>query len=114
MSKKKHLGADPLAWVGDSRIKVQRRNKPGKQSKPNLQGLQSKNKMIVTSKDRPANERGLAEGWTRTAFIVRKEHLNKVKALAYWTPGLTIKEVLDRALNEYLKEKKVKPIPEKQ
>jgi hypothetical protein len=51
-------------------------------------------------------QRGLQDGWTRATFILRKHHLEKVKALAYWERK-TIKEVIDEALGAYLKEKEV-------
>ena len=49
---------------------------------------------------------GLHDGWTRATFILRKNHLEKLKALAYWERR-TIKEVIDEALESYLKEKRI-------
>jgi hypothetical protein len=46
-------------------------------------------------------QRGLHDGWTRATFILRKHHLEKLKALAYWERK-TIKEVIDEALGSYL------------
>ena len=37
---------------------------------------------------------GLHDGWTRATFILRKNHLEKLKELAYWERR-TIKEVID-------------------
>lgn len=65
----------------------------------------------LKSKDRPSVERGLAPGWTRASIIVRKKHLGKLRALVYWTPGATIKELVDNALGDYLKGKKAKAVP---
>ena len=53
------------------------------------------------------SQRGLQKGWTRNTFILRKEYLEKVKALAYWERK-TIKEVMDEALGSYLKGRKIK------
>ena len=53
-------------------------------------------------------QRGLHDGWTRATFILKKNHLEKLKALAYWERR-TIKEVMDEALEGYLKGKKIKP-----
>jgi hypothetical protein len=50
---------------------------------------------------------GLREGWTRATFILREDHLEKIKWLAYWKRK-NIKEVMDEALEEYLKGKKIK------
>jgi len=47
---------------------------------------------------------GLHDGWTRATFILRKHHLEGLKALAYWERK-TIKEVIDEALGSYLKTK---------
>jgi hypothetical protein len=51
-------------------------------------------------------QRGLQDGWTRATFILRKQHLEELKALAYWSRR-TIKEVMDEALGSYLKEKRI-------
>jgi hypothetical protein len=50
---------------------------------------------------------GLREGWTRATFILREDYLEKIKSLAYWKRR-NIKEVMDEALEEYLKGKKIK------
>jgi hypothetical protein len=50
---------------------------------------------------------GLREGWTRATFILREDYLGKIKALAYWKRK-NIKEVMNEALEEYLKGKKIK------
>jgi hypothetical protein len=50
---------------------------------------------------------GLREGWTRATFILREGYLEKIKSLAYWKRK-NIKEVMDEALEEYLKGKKIK------
>jgi len=49
-------------------------------------------------------QQGLQDGWTRATFILRKNHLEKLKALAYWERR-TIKEVIDEALDSYLEGK---------
>lgn len=56
-----------------------------------------------------SSQRGLQDGWTRATFILKKNHLEKLKALAYWERR-TIKEVIDEALGNYLKGKKIKPM----
>jgi uncharacterized protein YnzC (UPF0291/DUF896 family) len=55
------------------------------------------------------SQRGLQKGWTRNTFILRKEYLEKIKALAYWERK-TIKDLVDEALGLYLKGRKIKPI----
>jgi len=91
MARKARLGTDPLDWIGDTRGK-------GKQGLPRK------------SKDRPSIERGLPPGWTRATFIVRQDQLDKLKALSYWYRR-PIKELVQEALANYLKGKRVKAIP---
>ena len=52
-------------------------------------------------------EKGLKDGWTRGTFILRKDYLEKIKAIAYWKRK-SIKEVLDEILGSYLKGKNIK------
>jgi len=52
------------------------------------------------------SQRGLHKGWTRNTFILRKEYLEKIKALAYWERK-TIKDVIDEALGSSLTGKKI-------
>jgi uncharacterized protein YnzC (UPF0291/DUF896 family) len=56
-----------------------------------------------------ASQKGLKDGWTRDTFILRKEYLEKIRALAYWERK-KLKEVIDEALGSYLKGKKAKPM----
>jgi hypothetical protein len=53
------------------------------------------------------SEKGLQDGWIRATFILRKDYLEKLKALAYWERK-KIKEVIDEALRLYLRRKKNK------
>jgi len=59
-----------------------------------------------------SSQRGLQDGWTRATFILKKNHLDKLKALAYWERK-TIKEVMDEALGAYLEGRRIKSIKEK-
>lgn len=63
------------------------------------------------------SQSGLPEGYTRATIITHEATLSKIKAIAYWE-RLLIKEVIDEALESYVKayEKKrgeVKNIPKK-
>jgi len=49
-------------------------------------------------------QKGLKDGWIRATFILRKDYLEKLKALAYWERK-RIKEVIDEALSLYLRRK---------
>ena len=54
------------------------------------------------------SQKGLKKGWTRATFILRKDYLEKIKALAYWERK-KVKEVVDDLLGLHLKGKKIKP-----
>lgn len=54
-----------------------------------------------------SSEKGLVNGWTRNTFILRKDYMEKIKALAYWERKRIV-DVLDEALGSYLKTKKIK------
>jgi len=52
-------------------------------------------------------QKGLKDGWIRATFILRKDYLEKLKAIAYWERK-RIKEVIDEALRLYLSRKKTR------
>ena len=58
-----------------------------------------------------SSQEGTKENETRATFIVNEELLEKLKAIAYWDRVLN-KEVVNTALEEYIKKSKVKPRPE--
>lgn len=102
------MGTDPLKWVKDSR-----EDKKTTKKKPEHKESAEPTPTVPPEEkpEKPISERGLPEGWTRWAVITRKEYLDKVKAYAYWE-RMEIKEVLDMALEEFLKGKKIKAMPE--
>lgn len=53
-----------------------------------------------------SSQKGLQKGWSRATFILKKEYIDKLKALSYWE-RTTIKEIIDDALSNYLKDKDV-------
>jgi hypothetical protein len=54
-----------------------------------------------------SSQKGLKDGWTRATFILRDDHLEKIKDLAYWKRN-HVKEVMDEVLSSYLKGRKIK------
>lgn len=112
--KKPRLGRDPfkdegpLSFIRDTRAEL-----PGKPGKPSNTGNMSNTKIRARAgkagrpKGTGAPDREL---WTRATFIVRRDRLEKMKALAYWERQ-NLKQVLDLALEHYLKGKAVKPVP---
>jgi len=65
---------------------------------------QKKTIKLVTIK---TSQKGLKNGWTRATFILRNDHLEKIKALAYWERK-KVKEVVNEVLGFYLKGKRTK------
>ena len=55
---------------------------------------------------------GLQCGWRRATFILKEEHLDKLKACAYWE-RVTLKELVDEIIAVYLNTKKIAKIPQK-
>lgn len=51
-----------------------------------------------------------ADEWTRQTFLIRKDFLQKLRAVSYWNRQTT-KVVLDTALEEFFKGKEIKPLP---
>ena len=52
------------------------------------------------------SKKGLPTGWTRATFIVEEDLLDKLKNLAY-TNRTAIKDEINAALEEYLKDKEI-------
>lgn len=115
MTKKPRLGHDPfkdegpLPFIRDTRAEKPRGT--GKPRKPDNIGNTIIPARAGKAKGRPkgtgAPDR---DAWTRATFIVRRARLEKIKALAYWERQ-NLKQVLDLALESYLKGKVIKPIP---
>ena len=105
MTKKPRLGRDPFKEEPLSFIRDTRAERPGKPS----------NIGNTIIRARPAKHRGRPKGsgtkgpdkWKRATFIVRREHLEKIKALAYWE-RVTATELVDQALETYLKGKTIR------
>lgn len=95
---KKGLGSIPkgLAWI----------------TSKDLRNNNNTIKNIEPAAPIKTSQHGLPSGWTRATFIIQEEHVAKLKALAYWD-RLTVKEIMNEALNNFLKEKRVKAIPKK-
>lgn len=50
--------------------------------------------------------------YIRQTYIIKREYVDKLKREAYWK-RITQKEILDRILKEYFKDKKIKSISSK-
>ena len=55
------------------------------------------------------SEQGLQDGWTRAAFVLRKDDLRKLEAVSYWERR-KLREVIDESLGHDLKWKKIRVI----
>lgn len=109
--KKPRLGHDPfkdegpLSFIRDTR--AEKPPKAGKPGKPGNTGNTKKPGRAGRPKGTGAPDREL---WTRATFIVRRDKLDKLRAVAYWD-RTNLKRALDQALDHYLKGKAVKPVP---
>lgn len=81
-----------LSWIGKKggKAKDGKRDKQSKLSKQSKQRIQDKQNL-------------------QTSFIMREEHLEKLKALAYWDRK-QIKELMDEVVGFYLKDKKIRSL----
>jgi len=109
--KKPRLGHDPFKDEGGlSFIRDTRKERPRRTG--NIGNIKNTKTQAGPGKQRGRPKGAGAKGpdkWKRATFIVKRDHLEKIKALAYWE-RLTATEVLDRALEAYLKGKSIKPI----
>ena len=53
--------------------------------------------------------RGLPSGYTRATFIIKQQHVDRLKAIAY-VNKTSIKDLVDQAMNKFLKNKDVAAI----
>lgn len=102
---KKRLGSDPLKWIRDTRKEAPSPS-GGEGKGESKQAIQRRAKAGSGLK---TIKRGLRPGWSRATLIIRDEHIEKVKALAFWERK-EIKQVVDEALRTFLKGKTIKPI----
>lgn len=119
---------EPLSFIGDTRGKPARGHNtkgfiigPETVKRGNIGNMDNTiNNHESIFKPGPKSRRGRPRGtgtkapenWKRATFIMRKDALEKLRALAYWE-RLTVTELLDLALAAYLKGKKIKPIGSK-
>lgn len=92
------IGKNPLEAMGFDAEKE--RESLGIETIGNKRGRPQKNDLVRTN----GVQAGLPEDWTRATFIVRCDQLEKLKDYAY-TERVTLKEALEMALKEFLKDK---------
>lgn len=92
------IGKNPLEAMGFDAEKE--RESLGIDATGNKRGRPQKKDLVRTN----GVQAGLPEDWTRATFIVRCDQLEKLKDYAY-TERITLKEALEMALNEFLKDK---------
>lgn len=102
MSKQK-LGVDPLSWI----VSTKEEKTPAKKEKKE----KGPSKPVVLEKLSTPRKHE-EEDTQRQTYHLKKEFIDKVQAYAYWE-RLGISEVVNSALEEYFKHKKVKSIPKK-
>ena len=90
---------------------VKSKSDPAKSTLKRLQRKSQRNKNELESFI-SSNIKGLPSGWTRSTFIVREDHLKKLKTLAFWGET-TLKDVLDKILEAFLANKNIKTFKKK-
>lgn len=60
-----------------------------------------------------AAKRGLQEDLIRATFIIKQDHLEKIKAFAYWE-RIQIKDVIEDMCEQFFEKRKIRSIPQKQ
>lgn len=68
----------------------------------------SKKDSLVT--EVPSGNAGLPPGWTRYTILIRTEHLDKLKAFAFWTQ-IPIKAALEAVFDKFFSSRTIRPIP---
>ena len=72
-------------------------------SSPDYRETRGRHRMYDANK--PPKTKGIPDGWERQSYILKSDVVEALKALAWYTPGLTIKDLATRALETYIKEK---------
>lgn len=93
--EKKHMGADPLAWITEAN------GQPVPSNKPKL-GRPITNKRVYTK----SSQENLPENWTRATFIVREDRLKRLKDFAY-TDRRSLKDIINEMIDQYLDGKEI-------
>ena len=70
-------------------------------------------KLPISERPKSSSKSGLPCGWKRATFILKEEHLDKLKACAYWE-RVTLKELIDEMIAIYLDTKKINKIPKRE
>jgi hypothetical protein len=89
---------------------------PISQSELNNQNSPEMPQLVASAKTKTPQKRGfvsasagLPEGYTRATFIIRQDHIDRLKALAYVNKS-SIKDLVDQAMTKFLKDKDVATI----
>lgn len=106
MKQNKGLGSVPkgLAWL--------EQNEQEAVSGAAREQIVSQPVMQTQMHEIPSVQKGLQQGWSRATFILKEDLIDKLKAVAYWE-RMTIKDVLQDALEEYFKDKNIQAIPQR-
>lgn len=76
------------------------------------EGVQTISATKITDMSIPAAKRGLQEDLIRATFIIKQEHLEKIKAFAYWE-RIQIKDVVEEMCEQFFENKRVRSIPDR-
>lgn len=77
---------------------VEAQDKTSEENTPSATDLK-----IIGKRKTSSSQKGLPQGLTRMTFIVREEHQDKLKVISF-RQRTSIKEILEQAIENYLKE----------
>jgi len=113
------LGSLPkgLDWIGQNTPKAEVKAPAVKlveavQQKPAVSMVEMSQEIVITKTKKQASSSvslGLPEGYTRATFIIKQEHVDRLKALAF-VKKVSIKELVDQSMVKFLKNNDVSSI----
>ena len=115
------LGSLPkgLDWIGQKTPKTEmpvpaakEKNNEAVQQKPAVSLLQVPQEIVAQKSKKQVGatvSSGLPEGYTRATFIIKKEHVDRLKALSF-VKKVSIKDLVDQAMVKLLKNDDVSSI----
>lgn len=123
------LGSLPrgLEWINQNTQKAETQSsmnkienttvtqQPNVQPVTQVQPVTEKPQLVASAKHKVSKQvsastsAGLPEGYTRATFIIKQDHIDRLKALSY-VNKISIKDLVDQAMTKLLKDKDVATI----
>lgn len=105
--KKKTEQPQPLPKPDKSQMTIESKPKKIKKTLPLTNDFEPA--FIKTKQPSDSSSAGLPAGYTRATFIIKKHHIDRLKAMAY-VNKTSIKDLVNQAMGKFLKNKEVATI----